>query len=81
MSKGVPLVDDPFWRDWLFWVVFVFATVGLIVGQVVWHKSAWLALSQWLTAFGVPILILGSLRQLVRGYREPSSKAGRSAGD
>jgi hypothetical protein len=65
----VRLFDDPPWRDWLFWVVAVFALTGLAVAVVVHDRSWPLALTQFLSACVVPVLLLGSLRQFVRGFR------------
>jgi hypothetical protein len=64
-------VDGVWWRDWLFWVAAILATVnmlGLLNDEPPW----WRYPLTWGYSFIVVLAVLGFVRVVVRTYRDPS---------
>jgi hypothetical protein len=65
-------VDDVWWRDWLFWVAAVLATVNVAYGLTDDDVPWWGHPLRWSYTFVVAVALLGFVRVVVRTYREPT---------
>lgn len=63
--------DEPWHRDWLFWVVLVVSVGGAAASYLRGGVPWWLALAQVGGGLFIGGLVLGSLREVVRGFKEP----------
>jgi hypothetical protein len=78
-KRNVLGFDQPAHRDWLFWVVGVTCACGAVTGVSLGGVEWWTGASELVGGTALGGLILGSLRELVRGYRERDPAAGRRA--
>ncbi len=66
--------DDPVHRDWLFWTVLTISVLGVGAGIVV-EGARWQNIFQISGGTLIGGLVLGSIREVVRGYREPTGRS------
>ena len=66
--------DDPWHRDWLFWTVLVASLTGVGIGIGI-NGFQWQHPFQLLGGVVIGGVLLSSLREAIRGYREARPKA------
>ena len=70
-TKNTLGYDEPWHRDWLFWMILLLSLVGAAIGYLRYETPWWEALAQLGGGVFIGGLIFGSLREVLRGFREP----------
>lgn len=69
-QRSVLGYDVPWHTDWLFWVVLVVSACGAVIGFATGASPWWQSLAALGGGVFIGGIILGSLREVVRGFNE-----------